>query len=95
MTADKTTHWQSVYDTKTATDVSWFRPHLDVSLALLRQAGLNTESRIVDVGAGASTLIDDLLDLGVRIITALDLSAASFDLAKQRLGERSARVQWI
>jgi hypothetical protein len=95
MSSDKETHWQSVYQSKAPGEVSWFKPHLDVSLALLRQAGLNTTSRVIDIGAGASTLVDDLLDLGVRHITALDLSMASLNLAKQRLGARAAQVEWI
>lgn len=95
MNNDKTTHWQSVYEAKASTDVSWFRPHLDVSLALLRQAGLSVNSRVIDIGAGASTLVDDLLDLGVQPIAALDISAASLEAAKQRLGARATKVQWI
>jgi SAM-dependent methyltransferase len=93
--SDKTTHWQSVYQSKAPSDVSWFRPHLDASLALLRQAGLNASSRVIDIGAGASTLVDDLLDLGIQHVAALDLSMASLDLAKQRLGARAAQVEWI
>ena len=79
MNQDRATHWQAVYQSRSPGAVSWYRPHLEVSLALLRQAGLNPESHIIDVGAGASTLVDDLLDLGARHITALDISAA--DLA--------------
>jgi len=95
MSDKKTEHWQSVYQTKQPTDVSWFRPHLDVSLALLKLAGLTTESRVVDMGAGASTLVDDLLALGVRHVAALDLSATSLEVAKQRLGPRAVQVQWL
>lgn len=95
MNSEKSTHWQSVYETKAATDVSWFRPHLEISLALLKQAGLNANSRVIDIGAGASTLVDDLLDLGVQHVAALDLSAASLDVAKRRLGARASNVEWI
>jgi len=95
MSDDKTTHWQSVYETKAATDVSWFRPHLEVSLALLKQGGLNAKSRVIDIGAGASTLVDDLLDLGVLHVAALDISASSLEITKQRLGPRGANLQWI
>ncbi len=95
MSDKKTEHWQSVYQEKLSTDVSWFRPHLEVSLALLKQAGLQAHSHVVDIGAGASTLVDDLLDLGVVHISALDLSAASLEVAKQRLGLRATQVQWL
>lgn len=95
MSNDKTAHWQSVYENKSSTEVSWFRSHLDVSLTLLKHAGLNANSRVIDIGAGASTLVDDLLDLGIQHITALDISAASLDVVKQRLGSRATQVEWI
>jgi SAM-dependent methyltransferase len=95
MNDKKTEHWQSVYQSKQSTDVSWFRPHLEMSLTLLKQAGLAAESRVIDMGAGASTLVDDLLDLGVLHMAALDLSAASLEVAKQRLGERATTVKWL
>lgn len=62
---------------------------------LLDQAGLKAESRVIDVGSGASTLVDDLLERGLNSITMLDLSAASPDVAKKRLAERAERVQWM
>jgi hypothetical protein len=67
-------HWQNVYAHKDARSASWFRPHLDVSLDLLRRAGLNARSRLIDVGGGASTLVDDLLEMGLTQLTVLDLS---------------------
>jgi Methyltransferase domain len=95
MNEAKTDHWQKVYQTKSSTAVSWYRPHLDVSLELLRLAGLDESSRLIDIGAGASTLVDDLLDFGVRHPTAFDLSAASLEIAKRRLGARAGNVRWI
>jgi SAM-dependent methyltransferase len=88
-------HWQDVYQRKAPDAVSWFRPHLELSLELLSQAGLSPASRLIDVGGGASTLVDDLLDRGVRQITVLDLSAAALAVAQARLGERGASVQWL
>jgi SAM-dependent methyltransferase len=84
-----------MYRAKRADEVSWFRAHLNVSIELLSQAGLDKSSRIIDVGAGASTLIDDLLDRGVENITALDISPAALHVAQDRLGERASRVRWI
>jgi ubiquinone/menaquinone biosynthesis C-methylase UbiE len=92
---DSNEHWQTVYQTKQPDQVSWFASHLEVSLALLKQAGLNCESRLIDIGAGASTLIDDLLELGVRQITALDIAEAPLMVARQRLGARAEQVTWI
>ncbi|MDY0021626.1 class I SAM-dependent methyltransferase [Arenimonas caeni] len=95
--ADPTTreHWQDVYRRKPADGVSWYAPHLDTSLALLARAGLGPASRVIDVGGGASTLVDDLLARGVASVTVLDLSDAALAVARQRLGEVAARVHWL
>ena len=95
MSETKTDYWQNIYQSNSPGAVSWFRPHLDVSLELLNLAGLNEKSRVIDIGAGASTLVDDLLDRGVRDVAAFDLSQASLDIARRRLGTRAQRVQWI
>jgi ubiquinone/menaquinone biosynthesis C-methylase UbiE len=95
MPEDMANHWQSVYRTKQPDQVSWYASHLNVSLELLKQAGLNSESRIIDIGAGASTLVDDLLDMGLRQIMLVDISAAALDVARRRLGVRAASVQWL
>src|SRR5687767_3129646 len=89
-----TQHWEQVYRSKAADAVSWFRPHLDLSMTLLRATGLDPRSRVLDVGGGASTLVDDLLAHGCAEITVLDLSAAALDVARQRLGVRAADVTW-
>jgi len=92
---DQATHWDAVYRAKVAGQLSWFRPHLEVSIELLELAGLSATSRVIDVGAGASTLVDDLLSRGVQSIVAVDLSVAALQAARDRLGERSAKVRWI
>lgn len=92
---DRAAHWQAVYQQKAPTAVSWYRGHLDTSLALLEQAGMDPDSRVIDVGGGASTLVDDLLDRGVRSVAVLDLSAKSLDAARTRLGSRADRVTWL
>lgn len=88
-------HWEAVYRNRSAQAVSWYRPHLDVSLALLRQVGLRASTRVVDVGGGASTLVDDLLAQGLGDITVLDLSQAALDVARERLGPRGEAVRWL
>jgi SAM-dependent methyltransferase len=88
-------HWQGVYRRLRPEKVSWFASHLTVSLALLKRAGINSATRIIDIGAGASTLVDDLLDMGLRHVTVLDISAASLEVARRRLGERADSVQWM
>lgn len=93
--ADQQAHWEEVYRSRSAQAVSWYRPHLDVSLALLRQAGLDASTRLLDVGGGASTLVDDLLAQGLADITVLDLSRAALDVARERLGSRGEAVHWL
>jgi len=91
----RVTHWDGVYTTKQPQRLSWFQPHLDLSLELLERAGLNRSTRIIDIGAGASTLVDDLLARDVQNLIALDISAAALQVARDRLGERADRVRWI
>jgi SAM-dependent methyltransferase len=89
------THWESVYRTKRPDDVSWFTPHLETSLALIRSTDVGLDAPILDVGGGASTLADDLLAAGYRDITVLDLSASALDAARARLGPRASHVTWL
>ncbi len=60
MNRDSVAPWQAVYQSKKSKEVSWYKPRLDISIALLMRGGLNAKSRVIDVGAGASTLVDDL-----------------------------------
>lgn len=91
---DRQTHWQNIYRTKRADSVSWYRRHLDVSLELLTEAGISAASRVIDVGGGASTLIDDLLDRGLCDVSVLDVSEQALAVAQRRLGERAKLVKW-
>jgi SAM-dependent methyltransferase len=86
-------HWEQVYRTKSADTVSWFQPHAEMSMRLIRETGLGHDAAIIDVGAGASTLVDDLLDDGYRHVTILDISAAALAETQKRLGIRSSSVQ--
>lgn len=88
-------HWEKVYSTKSADSVSWFQPHADRSLRLIHETGLPLTASIIDLGGGASTLVDDLLGKGYSSVTVLDLSAAALSAARTRLGEREERVNWI
>ncbi|MHB0762944.1 class I SAM-dependent methyltransferase [Stutzerimonas sp. NM35] len=88
-------HWQQVYTSKAADSVSWYQPHVSVSLELIRQTGMSAHASLIDVGGGASTLVDDLLAAGFHNPTVLDISDAALEVARQRLGERAARVSWI
>jgi ubiquinone/menaquinone biosynthesis C-methylase UbiE len=88
-------HWDTAYRAKASDQASWYRAHLEVSFELLVKAGLGRHSRVVDVGGGASTLVDDLLDFGVQSITVVDLSPTSLEIVRQRLGARAERVNWL
>ena len=88
-------HWNKVYSTRASNAVSWFQEHANVSLELIRRTGVGASAAIIDVGGGASTLVDDLLASGHGDLTVLDLSAAALAAAHQRLGAHAAAVQWI
>ncbi len=87
-------HWQGVYQSKAATEVSWFAAHLEESLRLIREV-TSPNARIIDVGGGASTLVDDLMALGYNDLTVLDVSEAALEVARKRLGKRGAGVHWL
>ena len=88
-------HWEKVYSSKPATGVSWYAPHLARSIDLIERAAADRHARIIDVGGGASTLVDDLLDRGFDSLTVLDLSEAALGTAKERLGARASEVTWL
>lgn len=92
---DPTLHWEKVYQTKQPTEVSWYRPHLEVSLQLIEGATSDRDAHIIDVGAGESTLVDDLLARGYRNLCAMDLSSTALDVAKARLGANATKVNWL
>ena len=92
---DERKHWNQVYERRAPDQVSWYRPHLEQSLSLIEQARLPADAAIIDVGGGASTLVDDLLDRGHTSITVLDISMRAMVTARERLGARAASVSWL
>jgi 2-polyprenyl-3-methyl-5-hydroxy-6-metoxy-1,4-benzoquinol methylase len=92
---ERKSHWEKVYTSKDPSDVSWYQPHLRVSLDLIERAAVGRQDHIIDVGGGASTLVDDLLARGYRNITVLDVSAQAIDISKRRLGNMATQVEWI
>lgn len=88
-------HWDKVYSTRPTDGVSWYQEHADQSLNLIRGTGVPHDASIIDVGAGASTLVDDLLREGYRALTVLDISRAALEAAQARLGERAREVAWL
>lgn len=92
-------HWENVYTTKGENEVSWFQQSPAPSLDLIVQAGATLESAIIDIGGGASRLVDKLVEQGFEDVTVLDLSAAALAAARSRLeshpGAGAQRVNWI
>jgi len=88
-------HWENIYGTKAPNQVSWFRPHLETSLSFIERSAPSRTGRIIDVGGGESTLIDDLLARGYTDLTILDISQTAIDVTKARLGGLADRVEWI
>jgi len=88
-------HWENVYTTKSEKEVSWFQENPAPSLELIALAGLHADARIIDIGGGASRLVDALVGQKIGQVTVLDLSAAALDAAKKRLGDRGAAVEWV
>lgn len=89
-------HWEAVYAAKEPEQVSWYKPRLDRSLGWIEGLGLEAGAHVVDVGAGASTLVDDLLARGFGRVSAVDLSGQALGRSQARLGEEAARrVRWI
>jgi SAM-dependent methyltransferase len=92
---DPKAHWEMIYRTKRPHEVSWFQREATISLALIRRVAPDLAARIIDVGGGASTLVDGLVTAGYRGVTVLDLSPSALELARQRLGAAAHEVTWL
>lgn len=88
-------HWDRVYETKSPEEVSWYSPHLETSIELIKRVSNDRTRAIIDVGGGESTLVDDLLSSGYTDVTVLDISEKAIEVTKQRLGMPAGRVKWI
>jgi len=88
-------YWDSIYSTNAPNQLSWFRPHLETSLSFIETAAPNRESRVIDIGGGESTLVDDLLARGYAKISTLDISSIALEATKQRLGVVADGVEWM
>lgn len=92
---DRQEHWERVYQSKLPTEVSWYQAEAELSLNLIRRVAPDFDSTIIDVGGGASTLVDGLLESGYGAVTVMDLASTALARAQERLGERSSKVTWI
>lgn len=92
---DRMRHWETVYQSRSADTLSWFQPHAASSLRLIGEAAPDRQSAIIDVGGGASTLADGLLDAGYGHLTVLDLAGSALASSCARLGKRAGQVRWV
>ena len=88
-------HWEALYSSKRIDALSWFQPHATSSLRLIQRVCPDRKAAVIDVGGGASTLVDDLVAQGYADVSVLDLSGAALARARDRLGPRASGVQWI
>ena len=88
-------HWDQVYRSRAAESVSWFQARAALSLALIARCAPAADDPIVDIGGGASVLVDALLDAGHTRLHVLDLAGPALAASRQRLGPRAAEVQWL
>ena len=95
MTDGRQTHWDGVYSTKGEADVSWFQENPGISLEVIEMLGTPETSALIDVGGGASRLVDCLLERGFENLTVLDLSGEALEVARVRLGHQQNKVKWV
>ena len=93
MTYDAKEHWENIYQTKNINELSWYQEKPETSLNLISEISIEKNAKIINVGAGASKLADNLLALGFRNITALDVSLNALNNSKKRLGDRANNVK--
>ncbi|GAC1365600.1 MAG: class I SAM-dependent methyltransferase [Actinomycetota bacterium] len=92
---DRADHWDAIYRGKGPVQVSWYQRDPVVSEELIRPLHLPPDAAIIDVGGGASTLVDTLLQAGFQDVTVLDISSAALEAAQHRLGVAALRVTWL
>ncbi len=91
---DTKKHWEDVYQSKATDEVSWYQSNPATSLSLIEAAGLEKHQPIIDVGGGASNLVDHLLADGYSNLSVLDISATAIEAAKKRLGQKAGQISW-
>jgi len=88
-------HWNKIYKNKSPLEVSWYQHRPSISLAIIDNLPVQKDEYIIDIGGGASALVDNLLQDGFNNVTVLDLSSRALNHAKERLGEKSRLVSWV
>ena len=92
---DRKMHWETIYQTKSPSKVSWYQERPIKSLQLIKEMGVHKDAQVIDIGGGASSLADHLLNAGYKHVTVLDISAKALENSKQRLGKQAKEIQWM
>lgn len=92
---ERKSHWEQVYHDRSPAQVSWYQSQPQPSWSMIENSGVPPAAAIIDVGGGASNLVDHLLASGWSAVTVLDISAAALGLARERLGAKSGQVTWL
>lgn len=92
---DRQRHWEDVYQSKESTEVSWYQEYPDHSMRMIEKAASSLQDAIIDVGGGASVLVDALLQKGYTKLAVLDISESALKCVRQRLCERAKQVEWF
>ncbi len=92
---DRKDHWDNIYSDKKAVEVSWYQQYPKQSMALIKATGIDLSASIIDIGGGASTLVDALLAADYKKLSVLDISRAAIEQAKARLGQQADAVEWL
>jgi hypothetical protein len=87
-------HWDHRYSGAGATGVSWYQPEPAMSLALIDRLHMAKDAPVIDVGGGASLLVDRLVARGYTDLTVLDVSSTALEIARRRLDD-AVRVRWL
>ncbi len=88
-------HWNQVYTSRSPKEVGWYKSHLDTTIAWVNTLDLDPSGAIIDVGGGASTLVDDLVVKGYQNLSVLDLSKVAIQLTQDRLGDAAHEITWL
>jgi len=95
MTTESRSHWEQIYRTRAATELSWYQSNVGRSCELVAASGVSRSAPILDVGAGASLLVDALLEKGYSDLTVLDVAPAALQQVRERLGPKAGSVKFI
>jgi 2-polyprenyl-3-methyl-5-hydroxy-6-metoxy-1,4-benzoquinol methylase len=95
MVDERQQHWEEVYRRKEESEVSWYQVYPDISLQLIERSGIGMSEPLIDVGGGASVLVDQLLLKGFSRVAVLDISPTALECAQQRLCEKASQVEWL